>query len=356
MNIIFRVDASLKIGTGHVMRCLALAKIFKENGLVVKFACRKLKGNLIKKICLDGFKVYELEGEFKGKVTKRLKHSDWLEVSDQQDADECIDIFNSEIFDWLIVDHYALDECWQKSLKPCYKKLLVIDDLADRKHQCDILIDQTFGRKKDDYLELVPKNCKMLLGSKYALLRHEFSSWRPYSLKRRIKPKFNQLLINMGGADVDNATEDILDELKLCNLPKDISIIVIMGEISPHVEFVKLKAKEIPYMVEVKVNVENMAEIMANSDIAIGAAGSSTWERCCLGLPTIQIVIAENQNTIYNSLVRSNAIKILQELKDLPNMFSDVSDWMEEISETSRKISDGLGVPRVFRALMESRS
>jgi len=353
MKIIFRVDASLKIGTGHVMRCLALAKILKENGLDVRFICRRHKGNLIEKIYLNGFKVYALEGKFESEVSNRLKHSHFLEVSSQQDADESMEMLHSEKFDWLIVDHYALDEHWQKSLKPYYKKLLVIDDLADRNHQCDVLIDQTFGRGKEDYLNLVPKSCKMLLGSRYALLRNEFSSWRPYSLKRRIKPKFKRLLINMGGADVNNITEDVLDELKYSKLPNDISIIVVMGEISPHVEDVKSKAKEMPYMTEVRVNVGNMAEIMANSDIAIGASGSTTWERCCLGLPTIQIVVAENQNNISKMLARNNAIKILQDINELPKILSDVSDWMEKISNTSRKISDGEGVSRVLKTLME---
>ena len=252
----------------------------------------------------------------------------------------------------MIVDHYALDELWQKRLKPYYEKLIVIDDLADRKHWCNILLDQTFGRQQEDYSALTPEGCELLLGSQYALLRPEFSKWRAYSLERRSKPKFKQLLINMGGVDVHNVTENILEELKTCNLPNDINIIVVMGGLTPHLESVKSKVNALPYKTEVKVDVDNMAEIMANSDIAIGAAGSTTWERCCLGLPTIQVVIAENQNTIAKSLARNNAIKLLQDIKELSRTISDVTSWMTSVSDIARQISDGSGVMRVVNVII----
>ena len=149
MKVIFRVDASLQIGTGHVMRCLTLARVLKENGADVKFICRKHEGNLIDKIHSSGFNVNELEVLERIEVNDKLAHSYWLGATQQQDSDDCIEILKAEKIDWLIVDHYALDELWQKRLKPYYKKLMVIDDLADRKHRCDILLDQTFGRQQD---------------------------------------------------------------------------------------------------------------------------------------------------------------------------------------------------------------
>jgi UDP-2,4-diacetamido-2,4,6-trideoxy-beta-L-altropyranose hydrolase len=224
--------------------------------------------------------------------------------------------------------------------------------LADRKHQCDILLDQTFGRQQEDYSVFIPKDCQLLLGSEYALLRPEFAEWRQYSLERRTKPEFKQLLINMGGVDIDNVTEDVLDKLKLCNLPSDINITVVMGGSAPHLEGVKSKAITLPYKTEVKADVGNMAEIMANTDIAIGAAGVATWERCCLGLPTIQVVIAENQNTIAKSLARNNAIKLLQDIKELSRTISDVTSWMTSVSDIARQISDGSGVMRVVNVII----
>jgi UDP-2,4-diacetamido-2,4,6-trideoxy-beta-L-altropyranose hydrolase len=232
---------------------------------------------------------------------------------------------------------------------------MVIDDLADRKHQCDILLDQTFGRQQEDYSGRTPEGCELLLGSEYALLRSEFAKWRAYSLERRSKPKFKQLLINMGGVDVDNVTEKVLDELKICNLPNDMNITVVMGGLTPHFESVKTKAITLPCKTEVKVDVDNMAEIMANSDIAIGAAGATTWERCCLGLPTIQIVIAKNQITIARLLAENNAIKLLQDIKELSRVIGGAICWMAGVSNITRQISDGLGVKRVSDILMNKK-
>jgi UDP-2,4-diacetamido-2,4,6-trideoxy-beta-L-altropyranose hydrolase len=355
MNIIFRVDASLQMGTGHVMRCLTLAQVLKDNGANVKFICRKHEGNLIDKICLNGFVVYELELYGETEVDNKLAHSHWLGATQQKDADNCIDTFKSKKIDWLIVDHYALDQRWQKRLKPHYEKLMVIDDLADRKHQCDILLDQTFGRQQEDYLTLTPKDCKLLLGSQYALLRPEFSEWRPYSVERRSHSEFKQLLINMGGVDVGNVTGKVLDELKLCNLPNDISITVVMGSSAPHLESVKSKAITLPYKTEVKVDVGNMAEIMANSDIAIGAAGSTTWERCCLGLPTIQIVIAKNQLFSAETLACYNIVKLAKEIKETTCLLKDSPKWMKDISDSALEICDGMGGYKVFNKMTDCK-
>ena len=355
MRVVFRVDASLQMGTGHVMRCLTLALVLKENGVDVRFICRKHKGNLIDKIRSNGFNVHELEVLLEIEVDNRLAHSHWLGATQQQDADDCIDILKVEKTNWLIVDHYALDEQWQKRIKPYCKKSMVIDDLADRKHQCDVLLDQTFGRQQKDYLALIPEGCELLLGSQYALLRPEFSKWREYSLERRSKPVFKQLLINMGGVDVDNVTEKILDELRTCNLPNDINITVVMGGSAPHLEDIKSKANALPDKIEVKVDVDNMAEIMANADIAIGAAGSTTWERCCLGLPTIQIVVAKNQITIAKSLAERGAIKFLQSIKGVSRVISNPINWMLNVSNIARHVSDGLGVKRVSSVLMNKK-
>jgi UDP-2,4-diacetamido-2,4,6-trideoxy-beta-L-altropyranose hydrolase len=356
MRVFFRVDASLQMGTGHVMRCLTLAQMLKENGSDVGFICRKHEGNLIDKIRLSGFNVNELEVLEEVKVDNKLAHySHWLGATQQQDADDCIDILKAEKSDWLIVDHYALDEQWQKRIKPCYEKLMVIDDLADRKHQCDILLDQTFGRQQEDYFAFVPEDCELLLGSQYALLRPEFAKLREYSLKRRTKPEFKQLLVNMGGVDADNITEQILEELKKCNLPSDINITVVMGESAPHLESVKARADALPYKVEVKVDVDNMAEIMANADMAIGAAGSTTWERCCLGLPSIQIVIARNQNIVAELLARKKAIKLLEEIEQLSDMIEYATSWMKKITNVAKQVSDGLGSSKVLNRILSKK-
>jgi UDP-2,4-diacetamido-2,4,6-trideoxy-beta-L-altropyranose hydrolase len=347
MHVIFRTDASLKIGTGHVMRCITLAKALKENSVNVEFICRKHDGNLVNRIRSNGFSVYELDLLEGNVLDKKLSHSHWLGVTQQQDVDDCINILKSKKTNWIIIDHYALDEDWQNKLKPFCDKIMVIDDLADRKHQCDILLDQTFGRQKEDYSVLTPKDCKLLLGSQYALLRPEFSKWRVYSLERRSKPEFKQLLINMGGVDVDDFTGQVLDELKTCTLPSDVSVAIVMGGSAPHLESVKSKAIMLPYKTEVKVDVDNMAEIMANSDIAIGAAGATTWERCCLGLPTIQIVTADNQINIAKNLDFINVIQLNDSNRQLSRGIDNISFFTSKMSLASSSIADGRGASRV---------
>ena len=349
MKVIFRVDASLQMGTGHVMRCLTLAAALKDNGANIEFICRKHEGSLIDKIRLNGFKVHELEAL--EEVDDKLTHSHWLGATQQQDTDDCIEILKAEKINWLIIDHYALDEQWQKRLKPYYKKLMVVDDLADRKHECDILLDQNFGRSHQDYKELVPKSAKLLMGSEYALLRPEFEKYRQYSLDRRKDEKLKKLLINMGGADPDNITGKVIERLQIAKLPKDVEITIVMGKTAPHLSNVITSVSKLPYRSEVKVDVDNMAELMANADIAIGASGATTWERCCLGLPTIQLITAYNQEFIAQKLNKINAIKLV-EIDDVVENLENFQYWMQSTGESASKVTNGSGIKRILDCLV----
>jgi len=353
MNFIFRVDSSLEIGTGHVMRCLTLAKKLKESNNFVEFICRKHEGNLIDKIITNGFNVYELDST--NEIDSSLSHSSWLKATQEQDANDCIDLLRSIKIDWIIVDHYALDFCWESQMNKICEKIMVLDDLADRRHFCNILLDQTFLRNEKDYKELVPQNCRLFLGSEYALLRPEFIKWRSYSLERRKNSSFKNLLVNFGGVDLNNFTEQILDELSVTELPPDIKIVIVMGQSSPHLNRVILKANKIKLDIEVKIDIDNMAELMANADICIGATGTTAWERCCLGLPAINIITAENQKDIAQNLSKKNAITLLPEVKDLSSIIRNIKYSLNQMSLISRKISDGLGSERISKALVNIR-
>ena len=353
MKAVIRVDASLQIGSGHVMRCLTLAHTLKKNRFEVTFICRKLSGNLIERIDSDGFRVHELSAHKQKNIDGKLAHSHWLGVTQKNDADECIDVLNNEEFDWLIVDHYALDEEWQNYIKPCYKKLMVIDDLADRNHQCDILLDQTFGRTHKDYLNRIPTNSKSLLGAKYALLRPEFAKFRTPSLSRRTYSTFNHLLINMGGIDVDNITEKILDHLMDLDLSMEIHITIVMGIHAPHLQSVKLKAEELSQNITVLADVQNMAEIMANADIAIGASGATTWERCCLGLPSVQIILSKNQEHLARTLARKKIIWLIKEINEIGDLLKSAPSWMNHVGGLAAEICDGMGSQRVFNKMTD---
>lgn len=362
MRVVFRCDASIQIGTGHVMRCLTLADALAKKGAECYFICREHEGHLLEVIKQRGHQAYSLpfEGD-SGNSSKggiKLLHANWLGAMQQQDAQQCIDIIKLIQPDWLIVDHYAIDIVWEKMLRLSCKKLMAIDDLADRAHDCDILLDQTFGRNIKDYLELVPKHCQILCGSRYALLRPEFAQWRDYSLERRDKSMLKHLLINLGGVDKDNITAQILKGLQKSSLPECCEITVVMGSTAPWIESVKAEAKTLPWETEVKSGVSNMAELMANSDLAIGAAGSTIWERFCLGLPSILIVIAENQEA---NLSKVKPYHISSFRKDDPDFRDALVETINQItsnytpleSNTAliKNLVNGQGVIRISQIL-----
>ncbi len=358
MKIVIRVDASLKIGTGHVMRCLTLAEALKKKGANVEFICREHEGNLIERIQNQGFSDYTLPYTIKygGFEYGNLYHSVWLGETQFEDRDQCRPVLENLQPDWLIVDHYAIDQAWQSELKGTYRKLMVIDDLADRHHQCDLLLDQTYGRQEEDYQGLVPEYCQMLLGSQYALLRPEFALWREYSLQRRARPQLQNLLITMGGVDSDNITGQVLHALSTCEFPKALEITVVMGATTPHLAVIKAQATAMPYKTKVKVDINNIAEIMANADLAIGAAGATTWERCCLGLPSATVVLAENQNDIAKVLAQLNATLIIEKQNlqtDIKALQCLTDKTLIILSQKSSSLVDGQGADRVIKLIQE---
>ena len=361
MKVVIRADASLNMGTGHVMRCLTLAEALKKQGADIMFICREHDGHLLERIEQQGFKTYALpKVHDEDKIANAEADNNelygrcWLGSTQQQDAELCRPILERIQPDWLIVDHYGIDQIWQTGLAPYYGKVMVIDDLANRVHRCDVLLDQTYGRQIDDYANLVPPQTKLLLGSAYALLRPEFAQWREYSLQRRRKPEFKKLLITMGGVDPDNVTGEVLTVLEKCSLPEEMRIIIVMGATAPHLESVKRQSTLMANKVSVKVNVDNMAELMANADVAIGAAGATTWERCCLGLPSIMIVLADNQKEISGLLCKDLVSLTIDEgrLQTGVKMIESISmQHLTELSNNSAKLLDGAGVNRVVQVL-----
>jgi len=354
MKIVFRVDASIQMGTGHVMRCLTLADALKNQGAECYFICREHPGNLIGLIIQRGHHVEALpyidisqQSNLQSYMLD-LAHASWLGTTQKEDSSLCVSIVKALQPDWLIVDHYALDVRWEEEFRPYCKRLMVIDDLADRQHDCDLLLDQTFGRDLKDYKPRVPPSCEILCGTEYALLRPEFSQWRGYSLKRRENSELQHLLINLGGVDKDNITTQILIALKQSSLPSELKITVVMGGTAPWIKEVCQQAKDMPWITEVVVGVNNMAELMAKSDLAIGAAGSTSWERCCLGLPSIMIVLADNQNMIANDLYNWGAAISIQQKEVEHNLLLILdqisTSQLKLMQSKALQVTDGLGV------------
>ena len=258
--------------------------------------------------------------------------------------------------EWCVIDHYAIDSKWEDTLKQYYKKLMVIDDLADRKHSCDVLLDQTYGRDEIDYSSYVSSKCKLLIGSNFALLRPEFFKWRQFSLDRRTPSKLEHLLITMGGVDENNITSDILLEIKNCIFPENFHITVVMGGHAPWLKEVMELSRSLPLNIEVKIDVSNMAQLMSESDLCIGAAGSTTWERCCLGLPSLMIVLASNQTLIAKKLEQDKMVDLLSHLNELSGIINSYYSDLHHLTKlaiSSSSIVDGLGVQRVISNLDE---
>lgn len=361
MIIVFRVDASIQMGTGHVMRCLTLAHALEASGAQCEFICRLTYGNLIEKIKLSGFKVYiigddMISGQPETSTESRsLSHSHWLDVSQEQDAIDCLSILQKIQPDWLVVDHYSLDKTWQDILKPHFCALMVIDDLGDRAHIADVLLDQNYGATIKKYTDCVPQTCEILTGTHYSLLRPEFFNWRQYSLDRRTNTESIQsILITLGGSDPKNDTTKLLQQISTIPLPTQTKIIVVMGATASHLTSVQNQAHGMSLDVEIKTDVSNMAELMSEADLAIGAAGSTTWERCCLGLPTIQLVIAENQRQAAEQLAKDNVVKLIESIEDLPEILISANQWISELSKNSQQVVDGLGASRVAAHIIEN--
>mgnify|MGYP003969283611 CR=1 FL=1 len=339
MNIVFRVDSSSQMGVGHLMRCLTLADELEKQNHNATFICRELKGNLIKSINYKVF-VLPLDKDFQSDDL----YLSWLGATQEQDAKQTIQAIHNNA-DLLIVDSYALDEVWHKQLKLHTKKIMVIDDLANRQFDCDILLNQNLGSYKDDYKNKAPKDCRLLLGCDYALLRLEFVTLRVQALKkRRNTTEIKNILISMGGSDKNNVTYDVLQQID-----GDFNIVVVLGSASIHQEMIKDYAQD--KNIEVIVNSKNMAELMLKADLAIGAGGATSWERCCLGLPTLLYVLSENQRKTAENLEQLGAVMIVRNLEnDFQALVNGFSLW-QFMSSKSQSICAGLGTEKVVACL-----
>jgi len=365
MRVVFRVDASLEVGSGHLMRCLTLATALAEKGAECLFICREHLGHMADFVEQKGFEVMLLPkpvADWKPQDEGRIQHAAWLGCDWQTDAEQTQQSLPEGQIDWLVVDHYALDAGWESVLRACCKQIMVINDLADRQHDCDLLLDQTLGRLEEDYAQLVSKNCTLLTGSQYALLRPEFAQLREVSLQRRVKPQLKRILISMGGVDQHNATGAVLAALNKYSLPQECQITVVMGGQAPWLQAVQEQAKQMRWLTTVQVSVDNMAQLMTESDLAIGAAGSSSWERCCLGLPTLMVVLAENQRYAAKKLQAAGGAQLLflddQFMTHLEHWLAHFNQDLSQLSEFSRQtklISDGAGAGRVIKLLLQEQ-
>lgn len=376
MKVIFRADASLDIGTGHVIRCLTLADALRDQfGASCDFICRAHAGHLEALVSQRGHGVTLLPLACNSAASSlewaQSGHASWLgkDITQEADASDTVRAIraNSGIGcssepDWVVVDHYALDRAWEIRLRAVSRRLMVIDDLADRRHECDLLLDQNPGRLESDYAAQVAPQVVRLIGPSYALLRPEFAQWRPRSLARRAERWcLRHLLITMGGVDRDNVTGQVLEAISASQLADDIRITVVMGPTAPWLAQVRRLAATLPNPVEVLSGVSNMAQLMADADLAIGAAGGSALERCCLGLPSILLVLASNQRQGASALAARQAALIAESVEQVPHLLhrllalpvAEGLPTLASLAEATSAIADGGGVGRVVAALKD---
>lgn len=291
MKVVIRTDASVEIGTGHVMRCLTLAKQLRNEGVTVVFLCRNFPGNSITFIEQEGFKVVSILSEVEENNVK------WVMNNWRKDAGDTQSIIKNlhEQIDVLLVDHYGIDARWETEMRPFANKIIVIDDLANRNHDCDLLLDQNYYLNMESrYANLLPISCVQLLGPDYVLLRDEFMEIDVTKID--CSGQINNVLIFYGGSDPTGETVKALEAIRDIEIPV---INVVVGAANPRRNQVEQLCNEL-INVTYHCQINNMAELMMEADFAIGAGGATTWERCYLKLPSLVTVVAQNQLELTN--------------------------------------------------------
>ncbi|MCD1260832.1 UDP-2,4-diacetamido-2,4,6-trideoxy-beta-L-altropyranose hydrolase [Paenibacillus athensensis] len=330
MNVLFRVDSSIMIGTGHVMRCLVLADELKKHGAHIFFMCCDELGNVNDLITAKGYPVL---------IARTL-----------------LDCPVKGRYDWVIVDHYKLDAYWQTEAKKFADRIMVIDDLADRQHDCNLLLDQNFYRDMDSrYSRWVQPSCHQLLGPSYALLRPEFSQHRVGLGSRLAEVK--QALVCFGGTDPTNETEFVLQALR--GSTDQVKLKIITGKNNPHLHKISAICEQ-NEQYELLVQTSHVASVMRECDIAICSGGTLTWERYCMGLPALIITNAENQRDIARSSDRLGVDVYLghsgmvteSELQEAWELAICNPFWISRASRYAAEMVDGLGVERVCNYLL----
>jgi UDP-2,4-diacetamido-2,4,6-trideoxy-beta-L-altropyranose hydrolase len=350
-RVLFRADASPRMGAGHVMRCLALADRLAAGGAKICFACAALPEDLAERITRAGHKLLRLEAAGPPEEKRGWDRRAFGRHEQLVDAEATCRAVAAWSPAWIVLDHYRLDAQWEAAVKQrTGARILVLDDLANRPHHCDVLVDQTFGRLPADYAGLVPAGCRTYTGSLYALLRPEFEQARPAALARRREPgRVGTILVSLGATDIDGVTAKAVRAVLGAALGCHIH--VVLGPGAPSLpELEGLSRSD----VEIHVDSRNMAGLMAAADLAIGAAGGSAWERCCLGLPTVMLALADNQRLIADGLSSIGAGAAVSAIDGIEAAVAELAGneaARQRMTAAAAAVIDGQGARRVAELL-----
>lgn len=328
MNILVRADASSHIGLGHVARCLALAAVLRERGAAVSFACRALPGFDPALITARGFPLIDLPAE----------------------GDD-LAALGGRWFDWLVIDHYGIERAWERAARAIARRIAVIDDLANRAHHADLLLDQNLTATAAAYHPLLNPECERLLGPRYALLRQEFSAPaqpRPATVRH--------VLVSFGGFDVAGMALKTLEAL--APFP-DLPVTLLAGHGHPHRERLQACARQRPAWRVLDYS-PNIGALMREADLFIGAGGGTTWERAALGVPSLCVAVADNQVKNAEALAREGAHLYLGEaagvsaraLSAAIALLMNNAPLRHSLAERARRLVDGRGAQRVATCLL----
>jgi UDP-2,4-diacetamido-2,4,6-trideoxy-beta-L-altropyranose hydrolase len=355
LRIAVRVDASIGMGMGHLTRCITLANALSAEGARVSFLMRDHAAAFGRLVESAGHQLCLLPATGRGSVPSAdppLAHAHWLPVSWHEDAAQTSEaIGRLGAVDWLVVDHYALDARWEREQRRGAPRILAIDDIADRAHDADILLDQNLSLAMETrYRGLLPENCRPLLGPRYALLRPEFVETR-----KRMSPRSGEvcrILICFGGSDPSNETAKALAAIAGVSAAA-LHVDVAIGMGNPHADEVDALCRNLG-RATLHRGADNMAELMARADLAIGAGGVMCWERCCLGLPTIALDIASNQVGALTALAAAGALDYLgaaasvnsERLAQAVGALAGNPARLRAMAERALAVTDGEGAER----------
>jgi UDP-2,4-diacetamido-2,4,6-trideoxy-beta-L-altropyranose hydrolase len=345
MKIVIRTDSSLTLAGGHFSRCLALARRMRDDGASVMFLCRVLEGSLFRWIDEAGFPLH------------RLSLGDSLDTEDYTLTEEVLRA--QGYVDWLIVDCYHLDLQWESPLCKYAGRIMVIDDIGDRDHDCDLLLDQNLHDNPEALYRDKIKNpaCRKLFGPKYALLRPEFAIRR-----NKAKPRggnIGRMLISLGSTDRHNLTEIVLEAAAFPQFA-EVAFDIVLGPNNWGATRLQEKFGKRPNW-KFHAPAPDMAALMCRADLAIGGAGITTWERCCLGLPTLFIAGSDNEIPLAKTAEKTGIGRYIGNYHSInPEIIADAIDdvshhidMMKAWSANAFDLVDGRGTERVCEAIYE---
>lgn len=359
MKVIFRVDISAEIGAGHLMRCVTLATALKESGAQVHFICRSLPEPVRDLLSRQEFGFTLLDQASRNGKKNGSPPAQSARDFQEEDSGGTIRAIGGVNYDWLIVDHYGLDRQWESILNRRVNHLMVIDDLADREHHCEILLDPTYGENSSRYECLVPADCRCLCGSEFALLRPQFSLNRQPG--ERVLPPGEKARVHVffGSSDTSNHTARF-SRMLLVHFPS-LSLSAVVGRDFKPVGQLEQLSVEFGTRFSWKADLPDMAGSMKECDVALGAPGGTTWERACIGLPAAYLAVAKNQISILERLESSGLCVYLGEADGLDEgtfvakMRTFLSDApaLQGMRSVGMRAVDGHGTDRVVSAIRE---